>query len=160
VGSGLRATNRDFCGRDEGAETVSSKRFPGSVRIAPNWRRFVHAFCLCNLPIELQGPFRGLCPCPGKLRFPTAETGVGRDSVLLSQCDGKPSISRCLDHSAGKSVRRATPMPCGSTGIRGHCFRRSKRLGLGNPRGGLLIPLWALGLPRSEKVSHRFRARR
>ena len=24
------------------------------------------------------------------------------------------SISRCLDHSAGKSVRRATPMPCGS----------------------------------------------
>jgi hypothetical protein len=32
------------------------------------------------------------------LRFPTAETGVGRDSVrMLSQCDGKPSISRCLD---------------------------------------------------------------
>ena len=25
---------------------------------SPNWRRFVHAFCLCNLPIELQGPFR------------------------------------------------------------------------------------------------------
>jgi hypothetical protein len=45
------------------------------VRIAPNWRRFVHAFCLCNLPIELQGPFRGLCLCPGKLRFPTTETG-------------------------------------------------------------------------------------
>ena len=61
-------------------------------------RRFVHAFCLWNLPIELQGPFRGLCLCPGKLRFPTAETGVGRDSVrMLSQCDGKPSTSRCLD---------------------------------------------------------------
>jgi hypothetical protein len=85
------------------------------VQIAPNWRRFVHAFCLCNLPIELRGPFRGLCLCPGKLRFPTAETGVGRNSVrMLSQCDGKPSISRCLDHSAGKSVRRVTPMPCGS----------------------------------------------
>jgi Transposase IS116/IS110/IS902 family len=74
------------------------RRFPGSVRKAPNWRRFVHAFCLCNLPIELRGPFRGLCLCPEKLRFPTAETGVGRDSVrMLSQCDGKPSISRCLD---------------------------------------------------------------
>jgi hypothetical protein len=75
----------------------------------------VHAFCLCTVPIELQGPLRGLCLCPGKLRFPTAETGVGRESVrMLGQCAGKPSISRCLDHSAGKSVRRATPMPCGS----------------------------------------------
>jgi hypothetical protein len=70
------------------------------VRIAPNWR-FVHAFCLRTLPIELRGPFQGLCLCPGKLRFPTAETGVGRDLVrMLSQCDGKPSISRCLDHAS------------------------------------------------------------
>ena len=53
------------------AALLRKRRFPGSVRIAPNWRRFVHAFCLCNLPIELQGPFRGLCLCPGKLRFPT-----------------------------------------------------------------------------------------
>jgi hypothetical protein len=82
---------------------------------SPELARFVRAFCLCTLPIELQGPFQGLCLCPGKLRFPTAETGVGRDSVrMLSQCDGKPSISRCLDYSAGKSVRRATPMPRGS----------------------------------------------
>src|SRR6516225_1754747 len=27
------------------------------MRIAPNWRRFVHAFYLCNLPIGLQGRF-------------------------------------------------------------------------------------------------------
>jgi hypothetical protein len=33
---------------------------------------------------------------------------------MLCQWDGKPSISRCLDHSAGKSVRRAMPMPYGS----------------------------------------------
>jgi hypothetical protein len=62
---------------------LRKRRFPGSVRIAPNWRRFVHAFCLCNLPIGLQGPFRGLCLCPGKLRFPAAETAVGRDSVRM-----------------------------------------------------------------------------
>src|SRR6516225_10486733 len=78
---------------------------------SPELAAIRHAFCLCTLPIELRGPFRGLCLCPGKLHFPTAETGVGRDSVrMLSQCDGKPSISRCLDHSAGKSVRRATPV--------------------------------------------------
>jgi hypothetical protein len=45
--------------------------------------------------IELRGPFRGLCLCAGKLRFPTAGAGLGRDSVrILGQCDGKPSISR------------------------------------------------------------------
>jgi hypothetical protein len=27
---------------------------------------------------------------------------------MLDQCDGKPSIWCCLDHSGGKSVRRAT----------------------------------------------------
>jgi hypothetical protein len=31
---------------------------------------------------------------------------------MLRQWDGKPSISRCF--AAGKSVRRAMPMPCGS----------------------------------------------
>jgi hypothetical protein len=35
------------------------------VRIAPNWRRFVHAFCLCTVPIELQGPLRGCRACFG-----------------------------------------------------------------------------------------------
>ena len=48
--------------------TLRKRRFPGSVRIAPNWRRSVHAFCLCNLPIELQGQFRGLCLW--KIAFP------------------------------------------------------------------------------------------
>jgi hypothetical protein len=33
---------------------------------------------------------------------------------MLRQWEGKPSISRCFDHSAGKSVRRAIPMPYGS----------------------------------------------
>jgi hypothetical protein len=57
------------------------------VRIAPNWRQFVHAFCLCNLPIELLGPFRGLCLCPAKSRFPTAET----DDLLVS----RDAVGRC-----------------------------------------------------------------
>ena len=41
----------------------------------------MHAFCLCNLPIELLAPFRGLCLCPAKSRFPTAETGVGSTTL-------------------------------------------------------------------------------
>ena len=41
----------------------------------------MHVFCLCNLPIGLQGPFPGLCLCPRKLRFPTAGAGLDRRSV-------------------------------------------------------------------------------
>jgi hypothetical protein len=71
--------------------------------------------CLCNLSIGFPGPLWGLCLCLAKSRFPMVETGVGGDSVrMLGQWDEKPSISRCLDHSAGKSVRRASPMPHGS----------------------------------------------
>ena len=56
---------------------VSCKqRFPGSLRIAPNWRGFVCAFCLCKLSIGFHVPFWRLCLCPAKSRFPTAETGV------------------------------------------------------------------------------------
>jgi hypothetical protein len=75
----------------------------------------LRAFCLCKLSIGFQWPFRRLCLCPAKSRFPTVDTGVGGDSVrMLGQCAGRPRISCCLDHSAGKSVRRAMPMPCGS----------------------------------------------
>ena len=63
------------------------------------------AFCLRNLSIGFQGPFRRLCLCRAKSRFPRAEICLGGDLVrMLGQWDGKPSISRCLDHSAGKSV--------------------------------------------------------
>jgi hypothetical protein len=55
---------------------LRKRGFPGSVRIAPNWRRFVDAFCLCNVAIGLQGAFRGLCLCPGKLRFLTAKMAL------------------------------------------------------------------------------------
>jgi hypothetical protein len=37
----------------------------------------VRAFCLCTLSIGFPGPFRRLCLCSAKSRFPTAETGVG-----------------------------------------------------------------------------------
>jgi hypothetical protein len=54
--------------------------------------------CLCNPPIGFPGPFRGLCLCLAKSRFPTAETGVGGDPIrMLGQWGEKPSISRCLD---------------------------------------------------------------
>jgi hypothetical protein len=53
---------------------------------------------------------------------------------MLRQWDGKPSISRCFDHSAGKSVRRAIPCrtepqrPCSWLGCRILLLcRRSKR---------------------------------
>ena len=41
---------------------LHKQRFPGSVQIALNWRGFVYAFCLRNLSIGFQGPFRGR-PC-------------------------------------------------------------------------------------------------
>ena len=84
---------------------------PGTCPLAG----FVRAFCLCRPSIGFQRPFRRLCLCPAKSRFPLVESGFGGNSVrMLRQCDGRPSISCCLDHSAGKSVRRAMPMPCGS----------------------------------------------
>jgi hypothetical protein len=46
---------------------------------------------------------------------------------MLRQWDGKPSISRCFDHSAGKSVRRAMPMPYGSRPSKGASIRFSQR---------------------------------
>jgi hypothetical protein len=56
---------------------------------------FVRAFCLCGLSIGFQVSFWGLCLCPAKSRFPTAEAGVGGDLVrMLSQCDGRPIEKR------------------------------------------------------------------
>ena len=40
-------------------------------------------FCLCKLLIGSQRPFRRLCLCPAKSRFPTAKSGVGGDSVRM-----------------------------------------------------------------------------
>jgi hypothetical protein len=75
----------------------------------------VRALCLYKMSIGYQGPFPRLCLCPAKSRFPTTETGVGGDSVrMLDQSDGKPSTLCCLGHSAGKSMRRAMPIPCRS----------------------------------------------
>jgi hypothetical protein len=60
--------------------TRSSPLTAGSQRPAdgPELAAIRARICLCNLPMGLQGPFRGLCLCPGKLRFPTSETGVDR----------------------------------------------------------------------------------
>jgi hypothetical protein len=52
---------------------------------------------ISDLSIGFQGPFRSLCLCRAKSRFPRAEICVGGDSVrMLGQWDGKPSISRCI----------------------------------------------------------------
>ena len=65
---------------------------------------------------------------PARLRLGTSQQGAryeGAASVPRAvlaetrfecwfQCDGRPSISCCSGHSAGKSMRRATPIPCGS----------------------------------------------
>jgi hypothetical protein len=55
------------------------QRFPGSLRIAPNWRGFVRTFCLYNLSIGNQGLFWRLCLCLAKSRFPETETWLARD---------------------------------------------------------------------------------
>jgi hypothetical protein len=60
--------------RREG-ETSSSREID-LVGWRPNWRRFVHTLCLCELSIGYQGPFRLLCLRPQKFRFPATETGV------------------------------------------------------------------------------------
>jgi hypothetical protein len=44
---------------------------------------FLHTFCLRNLSIGFRGPFRGLCLCRPKSRFPRAEIGVGGDLVRM-----------------------------------------------------------------------------
>jgi hypothetical protein len=79
------------------------------VRIAPNWRGFVHpaqteisrfganslelaairhAFCLCALPIELQGPFRRSLSLPWKIAFPDGGDLVEKDK--LKSHDAEP----------------------------------------------------------------------
>jgi hypothetical protein len=40
--------------------------------------------------------------------------GICGGPVAQMHCAGRPSIWCCRHHSTGKSVRRATPMPCGS----------------------------------------------
>jgi hypothetical protein len=57
----------------------------------------------------LQGPFWGLCLCPGKLRFPAADTGAGRDSVrMLGVAAAMPQHVRVNFHvepgSAGSTL--------------------------------------------------------
>jgi hypothetical protein len=49
------------------------------LRIAPNWRGFVRAFCLYSPSIVSQGLFWRLCLCLAKSRFPETETWFARD---------------------------------------------------------------------------------
>jgi len=49
---------------------------------------------ICNLPIELQGPFRGLCLCPGILRFPTGRLRFGSNAEKpLENSGSRPSAN-------------------------------------------------------------------
>jgi len=53
----------------------------------------VRAFCLCRLSIGFQGSFWGLCLCPAKSRFPTAEAGVGGDLVRMIDPGSAPKAT-------------------------------------------------------------------
>jgi hypothetical protein len=59
--------------------------------------------------------FREPLSLPAKSRFPETETGFA-ETQFESRINRlkRPSIWCCFDHSAGKSARRATPMPRGS----------------------------------------------
>ena len=60
--------------------------------------------------------FRQHSLCRQKFRF-LAGDHYRRGTLFECACDycpGRPSIWCCLDHSAGRSLRRATPMPWGS----------------------------------------------
>jgi Rap1a immunity proteins len=66
----------------------------------------------CNLPIELLGPFRGLCLCLAKLRFPTAETGASGDR-LECRVNGRESrahlaLLRPLSRQVGETGNAPT----------------------------------------------------
>jgi hypothetical protein len=74
---------------------------------------FLHTFCLRNLSIGFRGPFRGLCLCRPKSRFPRAEIGVGGDLVrMLGQWEKFWNIwerpSSCDGETAGRHFCRGT----------------------------------------------------
>ena len=65
------------------------------MRKAPNWRRFVHAFCLCNLPIE----FSGSLSLPWKIAFPDGgDRDVEGDRVVFRRdYQNKESRRNCVE---------------------------------------------------------------
>jgi hypothetical protein len=92
--------SREFCRRDpfdidcvRHHAVLRKQRFPGSLRIAPNWRGFVRAFCLCKLSTGFEGSFWRLCLRRIKSRFPAADTGVCGDSVRM-----QGSVRRKTEH--------------------------------------------------------------
>jgi hypothetical protein len=49
----------------------------------------VRAFCLCRLQIGFQGSFWGLCLCPAKSRFPTAQAVLDMLDLAIHIVDTK-----------------------------------------------------------------------
>jgi hypothetical protein len=85
------------------------------VASAPTWRGCCTTAWSLRPLICGSGDVLTFFSPPWKSRFPATETAVGRDSVRMgSYCAGSPSIWCWRDHSAGRSARRTTPMPCGS----------------------------------------------
>ena len=85
------------------------------VTKARNWRGFCTTMRSLRPPICGSGDVLAGLSLARKFRFPATETDVSRDLVrMVGYCAGSPSIWCCRDHSAGRSTRRTTPMPCGS----------------------------------------------
>jgi len=73
---------------------LHKRRFPSSMRIAPNWRRFVHTFLSLQSADWIAGTVLRSLSLPWKIAFPDGGAGLGRDSVrMLGQCDGKLVLS-------------------------------------------------------------------
>jgi hypothetical protein len=80
----------------------------------PEWAGFLFDRWVSETADPCSGGVLALFSPPRKSRFPATETAVGRDSVRMgSYWAGSPSIWCWRDHSAGRSARRTTPMPCG-----------------------------------------------
>jgi hypothetical protein len=85
------------------------------LRKAADWRASCTTAWSLRPLICGSGDVLTLFSPPWKSRFPATESAVGRDWVRRgSYCAESPSIWCWRDHSAGRSARRTTPMPCGS----------------------------------------------
>jgi hypothetical protein len=108
----LLRTTRRVAPTDAGRVFLErARQILGDLDDAENAARRVDSL-RCNLPIELLGPFRGLCLCLAKLRFPTAETGAGGDR-LECRVNGRESrahlaLLRPLSRQVGETGNAPT----------------------------------------------------
>jgi hypothetical protein len=89
-----------------GSSPSSHGDFPGSRRLAPNWRSCLARFCLCTGVLESPRPFRPLCLCP--------ENSVSPQRRLRC-CE----TAKRLESGTGSSARTAAGFGAGGAGAGG-----------------------------------------